>query len=223
VIHPSARIDASAEVDENVDVGPRTVIWNRAQVRTGAKIGADCILGRDAFVDEGVTLGDRVKIGNGALLYRGLTVEDGVFIGPGAILTNDRFPRAITPTGELARGGDWEISPIALKTGCSIGAGAIIVAGVDVGRFATIGAGAVVTRTVPDHELVAGNPARRLGWVCACGRRLNDSTGHSAPAEPERYAMDTRLACPRCGRRYGFGRDGKTLEERPGERQAASV
>jgi UDP-2-acetamido-3-amino-2,3-dideoxy-glucuronate N-acetyltransferase len=218
---PSARIHALAEVEDDVDVGARTAIWNRAQVRAGAKIGADCILGRDAYIDEGVTLGDRVKIGNGALLYRGSTVENDVFVGPRAILTNDRFPRAITSTGELARDQDWEISPIALKRGCSIGAGAVIVAGVDVGMFATVGAGAVVTRSVAAHALVAGNPARGLGWVCACGQRLNDSTGQPAPAERERYAIDPDLACANCGRHYVFVREARTLEERTGPRQAA--
>ena len=92
-----------------------------------------------------------------------------MFIGPGAILTNDRYPRAITSTGELARAADWEVSPIAVRYGSSIGAGAILVAGIEVGRFATVGAGAVVTRNVPNHALVAGSPARRIGWVCACG------------------------------------------------------
>ena len=141
-------------------------------MRTRARIGAECVIGRDAFIDEGVEIGDRVKIQNAALVYHGVTVEDGVFIGPNAILTNDRFPRSITATGELARADDWVVSPIRLRTGASIGAGAVVVAGRDVGRFATVGAGAVVTRSVPDHALVAGNPARRIGWVCACGRRL---------------------------------------------------
>ena len=146
-------------------------------MRTGARIGAECVIGRDAFIDEGVEIGDRVKIQNAALVYHGVTVEDGVFIGPNAILTNDRFPRAITATGELARADDWVVSPIRLRTGASIGAGAVVVAGCDVGRFATVGAGAVVTRAVPDHALVVGNPARRIGWVCACGRRLVDGAG----------------------------------------------
>src|SRR6185437_16954978 len=102
-----------------------TSIWHRAQVRVGARIGAECIIGRDAFIDEGVSLGNRVKVQNGALVYHGVTVEDGVFIGPGAILTNDRFPRAITSTGDLATADDWTVSPITLRAGCSIGAGAI--------------------------------------------------------------------------------------------------
>ena len=124
-----------------MSVGPGTSIWHRAQVRTGARIGAECVIGRDAFIDEGVVIGDRVKIQNAALVYHGVTVEDGVFIGPNAILTNDRFPRAITASGELARADDWVVSPIRLRTGASIGAGAVVVAGRDVGRFATVGAG----------------------------------------------------------------------------------
>ena len=103
MIDPSARVHGTADLEADVDVGPRTSIWHRAQVRTGARIGADCIIGRDAFIDEGVTLGDKVKVQNQALVYHGVTVEDGVFIGPNAILTNDRFPRAITSTGDLAR------------------------------------------------------------------------------------------------------------------------
>jgi UDP-2-acetamido-3-amino-2,3-dideoxy-glucuronate N-acetyltransferase len=219
MINPGAHIHPSAEIEEDVDVGAGTAIWDRAQIRAGAKIGAECILGRDAFVDEGVTLGDRVKVGNGALLYRGATIEDGVFIGPRAILTNDRFPRAITPSGALARRGDWEVSPITLKKGCSVGAGAVIVAGVEIGTFATVGAGSVVTHSVPGHALVRGNPALGMGWVCACGRRLNDSMGRPAPADPERQANGEDLVCPHCGRHYGFVRDGKTLKERNG-RQA---
>ncbi len=183
-------------------VGARTGIWHRAQVRTGARIGAECVIGRDAFIDEGVSLGDRVKVQNLALVYHGVTVEDGVFIGPNAILTNDRYPRAITATGELARADDWVVSEITLRHGCSIGAGAVVVAGADVGRFATVGAGSVVTRNVPDHALVAGSPARRIGWVCACGRRLVDAAGASAPAG---HAGDAR--CATCGATFAIDGD----------------
>jgi acetyltransferase-like isoleucine patch superfamily enzyme len=197
VIDSTARIHPSADVEDDVSVGPRSSIWNRAQVRRGARIGAECIIGRDAFIDEGVTIGDRVKIQNAALIYHGVTVEDGVFIGPNAILTNDRYPRSITADGALARAEDWVVSRIDLRKGASIGAGAVVVAGHQIGRFATVGAGAVVTHDVPDHALVAGNPARRIGWVCACGRRLVHEQGQPALANANGPAT-----CPACGRGY---------------------
>lgn len=191
MIHPSADVSADARL------GERTKVWNRAQIREGAVVGDDCIIGKDAYIDFGVRIGDKVKIQNGALVYHGVTVESGVFIGPGAILTNDRYPRSITPLGDPAGDDDWTVSEICLRYGSSIGAGAVVVAGCDVGRFATVGAGAVVTRSVPDFALVAGNPARRLGWVCACGRRLVDASGAPLPGNA-RGAGD----CPACGRRY---------------------
>jgi UDP-2-acetamido-3-amino-2,3-dideoxy-glucuronate N-acetyltransferase len=212
VIDPTARVHESAELETGVSVGARTSIWNRAVIRAGASVGAECIVGRDAFIDEEVRIGDRVKIQNGALVYHGVTVADGVFIGPGAILTNDRYPRAITATGELARGDDWTISPIELAEGCSIGAGAVVVAGTRVGRFATVGAGAIVTRDVPDYALVAGNPARGLGWVCACGNRLSDATGADAAPDP---APAAALDCKRCGRVFVFAAQSGSLAERP--------
>ena len=202
MIDPTARIHPTADLESDVTVGPRTTIWHRAQVRTGARIGAECVIGRDAFIDEGVTLGNRVKIQNLALVYHGVTVEDGVFIGPNAILTNDRYPRAITAAGELARADDWIVSPITLRHGCSIGAGAVVVAGTDVGRFATVGAGSVVTRDVPDHALVVGSPARRIGWVCACGARLD------APANPRPLPTHEGAAtCPSCRSTYAIAGD----------------
>lgn len=216
MIDPTARVHPSADLEADVSVGPRTSIWHGAVLRVGATVGAECIIGRDAFIDEGVRLGDRVKVQNGALVYHGVTVGNGVFIGPGAILTNDRFPRAITATGELARGDDWIVSPIELADGCSIGAGAVVVAGTRVGRFATVGAGAIVTRDVPDQALVAGNPARRLGWVCACGARLRAASGDPAPAEPD---SDAVLDCGSCGRTYSFDRSGGALAERPAVHQ----
>jgi len=212
VIDPTARIHPTADLEAGVSVGAGSSVWHRAQVRVGARIGAECIVGRDAFIDEGVTIGDRVKIQNSALVYNGVTVEDGVFIGPNAILTNDRFPRAINRAGELARADDWTVSPIELLDGCSIGAGAVVVAGTRVGRFATVGAGAIVTRDVPDYALVAGNPARRLGWVCACGARLVGSTGTNAAPDP---SPDAPLTCPRCGREFLFNSESGSLLEQP--------
>ena len=220
MIDPTARVHASAELEADVSVGPRTSVWNRAVLRAGANLGAECIIGRDAFIDEGVRLGDRVKVQNGALIYHGVTVGNGVFIGPGAILTNDRYPRAITPTGDLARGDDWVVSPIELCDGCSIGAGAVVVAGTRVGRFATVGAGAIVTRDVPDYALVAGNPARRMGWVCACGTRLTDAMGAKAEPNPSTGAA---LGCPQCGRTFAFNPDSGTLVEGPTSSTGASA
>ena len=221
MIDPAARIHPSADIEERVSVGPGTAIWQRAQVRAGAVLGAECVVGRDAFIDVDVVIGDRVKIQNGALLYHGLTVEDGVFIGPGAILTNDRHPRAVTTSGELASAADWTVSPVVLRRGSSIGAGAIVVAGTEIGAYALVAAGAVVTRDVSSHALVAGNPARRIGWACVCGATLVDSSGHRAPAEVERYARDPELTCAQCERRFVYVPDGETLEERIRPRQGA--
>jgi acetyltransferase-like isoleucine patch superfamily enzyme len=221
VIDPSARVHATADLEPDVAVGPGTTIWHRAQVRTGARLGSECVVGRDVFIDEGVVIGDRVKIQNGAFIYHGVTVGNGVFIGPGAILTNDRYPRAVTSTGELARAGDWQVSPISLEDGCSIGAGAVVVAGITVGRFAMVGAGGVVTRDVPDHALVVGSPAHRIGWVCACGGRLVDSNGEPMAAEPGRYAARQELICRTCDRTYAYVADAEKLEERSGPRLGA--
>ena len=152
-------------------------------------MGSDCIIGRTSFIDEGVTIGDRVKIQNSALVYHGATVEDAVFIGPASIVTNDRRPRSVTRAGDLARASDWTVTPTTLRHGSSLGAGAVLVAGSHLGRFAMVGAGAVVTRPVPAHAVVAGNPARLLGWACACGQRLDE-------------LEDARYACRGCGIGY---------------------
>lgn len=214
MIHPTSRVHPTADLEDDVSIGEGTRVWHRAQIRTGARIGSECVIGGGVYIDAGVSIGNRVKIQSGALVYRGVTVADAVFIGPGAILTNDRFPRATRPDGGLATADDWQVSPIHLGHGCSVGAGAIVVAGCDVGAYALVGAGAVVTRTVPAHALVAGNPARRIGWVCACGQRLADSMGHDAPAVRDRYAIDRELVCPACDRRYAYAIDDEALVER---------
>jgi UDP-2-acetamido-3-amino-2,3-dideoxy-glucuronate N-acetyltransferase len=192
VIDPSAQIHATADLEADVSIGPGTSVWHHAQIRRGARIGRDVVIGRDVFIDESVVLGDRVKVQNRALVYHGVTVEDGVFIGPGAILTNDRRPRSLNADGSLARAADWTVSPIRIAVGASIGAGAVVVAGRDVGPYAMVGAGAVVTHDVPGHALVVGNPARQIGWVCICGDRLIEMAGDEAGS----------FACPACGRRY---------------------
>ena len=165
-------IHSTAEVSPQAQIGAGTQIWHQAQVRERAVIGANCIVGKGVYVDSGVTVGNNVKIQNGAMLYHGLTVEDGVFIGPGACFTNDRQPRAITPEGQLKSDADWTVGPIHVGYGASIGAGAIILPNVEIGRFAMIAAGAVVTHSVPAHALVVGVPASQAGYVCRCGQRL---------------------------------------------------
>jgi acetyltransferase-like isoleucine patch superfamily enzyme len=168
-------IHSTAEVSPNAEIGAGCRIWHQAQVRERVKMGGNCIIGKGSYIDFGVELGDNVKVQNGAFLYHGCTIESGVFVGPGVILTNDRYPRAVSPDGSLKRDGDWEVGETLIRSGASLGAGSIILPGVTIGRFAMVAAGAVVTRDVPDHGLVAGNPARLVGWACACGRRLNDA------------------------------------------------
>jgi acetyltransferase-like isoleucine patch superfamily enzyme len=168
MIHPSADVSPLASI------GQDTRIWHQAQVREYARLGAQCIVGKGAYIDFGVAIGDKVKIQNGAYLYHGVTVEDGVFIGPGVCFTNDRLPRAITPEGALKSDADWEVGATLVRYGASVGAGAIVLPGVVIGRFALVGAGAVVTKNVPDHGLVVGSPARLIGFVCRCARRLHE-------------------------------------------------
>lgn len=170
-VHPTA------EVSPQASVGPGTRVWHHAHVREGAVIGCECIIGKGVYIDRGVRLGNRVKVQNGALVYHGATVEDGVFLGPGTILTNDRRPRAITPKGQLKGDADWQVGPILIRYGASIGAGAVVLPGVTVGRWAMVGAGAVVAADVPDYGLVVGVPARLVGYVCPCGERLVESAG----------------------------------------------
>ena len=166
MIHPTA------EVEEGAIVGDGTRVWHHCHVRTGASIGSNCVLGYGVYVDSGVTIGDNVKLQNRVSVYRGVTIEDGVFVGPHVAFTNDKYPRALAPDGRLATDADWSVSPTLVRRGASIGAGAIVLPGVTIGRWSTAGAGAVVTRDVPDHGLVMGNPARLAGYVCRCGRRL---------------------------------------------------
>jgi acetyltransferase-like isoleucine patch superfamily enzyme len=166
MIHPTAEVSPQAQI------GSGTRIWHYAQIREGAIIGQNCIIGKNVYIDSDVKIGNNVKIQNNVLVYHGLTIEDGVFIGPQACLTNDRFPRAITPDGRLKGADDWVVSPTLVQYGASIGASATILAGLTIGRFAMVGAGAVVTHSVPDHGLVMGVPARFASYVCQCGRPL---------------------------------------------------
>jgi UDP-2-acetamido-3-amino-2,3-dideoxy-glucuronate N-acetyltransferase len=176
-----AFIHASADVEDGASIGPGTKIWHMAHIRGSAKIGANCVLGRNVYVDAHVEIGDLVKIQNNVSVYQGVTIEDEVFVGPCAVFTNDLRPRAQNP--------DWQITPTVIRRGASIGANATIVCGVEVGPYAMVAAGSVVTRDVPAHRLVAGNPARPLGWVDQDGKVVS-----RAAEPPEDLAFPTSQA-----------------------------
>ncbi len=168
----NVRIHETADVSPQAVIGEGTSIWHQAQVRERARIGRGCIIGKGAYIDFDVTLGNHCKVQNGVYVYHPAIVEDGVFLGPGVIVTNDKRPRAVNPDMSLKTADDWEVSPVRIGQGAAIGAGAILLPGVTIGRWAMAGAGAVVSRDVPDYALVAGNPARLIGYVCPCGHRL---------------------------------------------------
>jgi UDP-2-acetamido-3-amino-2,3-dideoxy-glucuronate N-acetyltransferase len=195
LVHPTAVVDAGAAV------GPGTRIWHFCHVMPGARIGRDCVLGQNVFVGAEVAIGDRVKIQNNVSVYEGVTLEDDVFCGPSAVFTN-----VLNPRSHVSR--RHEFRPTLVRLGATIGANATIVCGHSVGRHAFIGAGAVVTRPVPDHALVLGVPARVVGWMCRCGVRLAFRAG--------------RARCRRCRAAYAK-RNGRVLPvtpARPGRRPA---
>lgn len=165
------RIHPNADVSPEAKIGEGTIIWRNAQIREQAQLGQHCIIGQNSYIDVAVVIGNNVKIQSNASLYHSLELEDGVFVGPHVIFTNDRFPRAINPAGALKSVDDWEVGHTHVSYGAAIGAGAVIVTGITIGRWAMIGSGAVVTKDVPDHALVVGNPARILGYISAKGVR----------------------------------------------------
>jgi UDP-2-acetamido-3-amino-2,3-dideoxy-glucuronate N-acetyltransferase len=185
----SVRIHPTADVSPSAEIGPGTSIWNQSQVRERARIGGGCVIGKNVYVDFDVVIGDHVKIQNNVSVYHGVTVEGGVFIGPHVCFTNDRIPRAVNADGTLKTDDDWEVGPILVRYGAAIGANSTILPGVTIGRWSMVGSGSVVTRDVPDHALVLGNPARRVASVCSCGEPLRDAED----GEP------FRGSCPRCG------------------------
>lgn len=170
-------IHQQAAVHESAKIGKGVKIWNWAQVREHAEIGDNCVISKGVYIDTAVKVGKNVKIQNNVSLFHGVTVEDGVFIGPHVCFTNDMRPRAINPYGSLKDATDWQVTPTILKYGCSIGANSTILCGADIGRFAMVGAGAVVTKAVPDYGLVVGCPAKLIGYVCRCGRKLRERQG----------------------------------------------
>ena len=181
-------IDPQALVADSATIGEGTKVWGLAQVREDAVLGRDCIVGRGAYVGTGVQVGDRVKIQNLALVYEPARLEDGVFIGPAVVLTNDEFPRSVSPDGTAKSASDWTAVGVTIRQGASIGARSVCVAPVTIGRWAMVGAGSTVTRDVPDYALVVGSPARRIGWVGPAGRRLQPNGGEwVCPATGARF------------------------------------
>ena len=185
MIHPTA------EVAKDVVLGEGTRVWHQAQIRERVRIGKHCIIGKGVYIDSGVPIGDNVKIQNYSLVYHGVSIEDGVFVGPRVTFTNDKLPRAINPDGSLKSDADWVVSETRVKYGAALGAGSIIVCGTTIGRFALIGAGAVVTKDVPDHGLAVGNPARLVGYVCKS-------------AHPMKNIGGTRWHCDQCDEAFDF-------------------
>ncbi|MFG3088153.1 acyltransferase [Streptomyces antibioticus] len=185
------RVQPSAQVDGSAEIGAGSSVWDLAQIREGARLGEGCVIGRGAYVGSGVRMGDNCKLQNYALVYEPAELGDGVFIGPAVVLTNDHNPRSVDPDGKQKRGGDWEAVGVKISDGASIGARAVCVAPITIGRWAMIAAGAVVTKDVPDFALVVGVPARRIGWVGRAGVRLTERTDEPGAWE-----------CPRTGELY---------------------
>jgi UDP-2-acetamido-3-amino-2,3-dideoxy-glucuronate N-acetyltransferase len=170
----SARIHPTAIIEEGVEIGPGTSIWDNVHIRHAARIGEQCIVGEKSYIAYGVRIGNRVKINAFVYICAAVTIEDGVMISAGTIFTNDRFPRATTPDLQRLRPSepDEHTLPTLVREGATIGAGSIIGNDLVIGRFAMIGMGSLVTRSVPDFHLSFGHPATSAGCVCRCGQLL---------------------------------------------------
>ncbi len=191
------RIHPTAVVEENVQIGRDTAIWDNVHIRHSTTIGEECIIGEKTYIAYGVAIGNRVKINAFVYVCNAVTIDDGVMIGAGTIFTNDRYPRATTPDLSQLRSSepDEETLPTRLREGASVGAACTIGSGLVIGRFAMVGMGSVVTRSVPDFHLVLGHPARSSGVVCRCGKPLRRFDG------PHPKGADD-AECRACGLHY---------------------
>lgn len=185
------RIMGSADVSSGAVIGDGSSVWHLAQVRERARLGVNCVVGRGAYIGTGVVMGDNCKVQNYALVYEPARLGEGVFIGPAVVLTNDTYPRAVNPDGSVKSADDWEPVGVTVETGAAIGARATCVAPVTIGAWAMVAAGAVVVKDVPAYALVAGVPARRIGWVGEAGAPLTageDAGTWVCPQSGDRYA-----------------------------------
>lgn len=190
-------IHESSYIDNNVEIGEGTKIWHFSHIQGGSRIGKKCSLGQNVNVANNVIIGDNVKIQNNVSVYEGVELEDYVFCGPSMVFTNILNPRSEFPQ----RGAGYYIKTL-VKKSASLGANCTIVCGNTIGKYAFVGAGAVVTKDVPDYGLVMGNPARLKAWFCACGTKLG------LTIDPE--SVETG-ECPKCGRKYN--KKGLQVEE----------
>jgi acetyltransferase-like isoleucine patch superfamily enzyme len=199
-VHPTAIIEP------DVTIGRRTAVWDNVHIRHSVRIGDDCIIGEKTYIAYGVVIGDRVKVNAFVYICTGVTIERGVMISAGTVFTNDRFPRAATPDLRQLLPSDPDVNTLQtrVREGATIGAQSTIGPGLTIGRYAMIGMGSVVTHDVPDFILVAGNPARPIGYVCACGRPLIPRAGRLVDSELER-------TCANCLQRYAIA--GATVKQ----------
>ena len=185
-------IEDSAKIEKDAIIGNGCKVWHLAHIREFAQIGENTIIGRNVYVGPNIRIGANTKIQNNAQVYDPAEIGDGVFIGPGAILTNDVYPRAIAPNGESKVDGEWDSLGVTVKEGASIGARAVILAGVTIGQWALIGAGSVVINDIPDHALCVGNPCRQIGWVGKAGIRLKKTKNLWVCEKTEEKYEETR-------------------------------
>lgn len=188
-------IHQSALVEPNVVLGPRTKVWDNVHIRHGASIGGDCIIGEKSYIAYDVRIGNYVKINANVYICAMVTIEDFVMISAGTVFTNDKFPRAFPPdmSGLASSDPNEETLATIVGQGATIGANATIGCGIKIGRYAMVGMGSVVTKSVPDYGLVFGNPARLQGYVCACGPQLGNK---------DVFLRQGTAQCHRCGRHY---------------------
>ena len=171
-------IDESADISPKAKIGGNAKIWHYSQIREEAEIGEYVVIGRGVYVGPGVKIGANSKIQNYSLIYEPSLIEDGVFIGPNVVLTNDQFPRAINIDLSQKTADDWEVSGVTIRQGASIGAASVCVAPVEIGKWALVAAGSTVVKDVPAYALVAGTPAKQIGWVGEAGKPLVKTSGN---------------------------------------------